>query len=390
MRRGLLGVRRRQIEPVVRGHRAPGPPENTLLPHVLGRAPAVEPPADRRNRDTELVGRAFGRNTKLSEVGTESHAVFIAAAAHRVQVKRAAGYPKKSAAAAKLLLTLDCRDGNIAKSKEPASMTKTTTNLEGTDLRRAALQDAKLRGADLRGADLSGADLRGADLRGANLYDASLRHADLRGANLHGATVEKTEFGEADLRGSILRGTILDRVSFRGSDLRGADLRAASLLEADLRGADLRGARLDRADLGGSYLFEAVFDGLELSVATLCGVDLSAAKVEDLRVFQADLWMTLTQSRDEVPGLAAALREGRINGSSYEGECACLIGTIARLRGVPYSAIHHKHRDPAEAWFSMISPGDTPGSKGGGGFAARRALEWILEWCALCGVEVSP
>jgi hypothetical protein len=39
----------------------------------------------------------------------------------------------------------------------------------------------------------------------------------------------------------------------------------------------------------------------------------------------------------------------------------------------------------------MIKEGDKPGDDSGGGFASAKALEWIMEWCALNGVaEISP
>ena len=144
---------------------------------------------------------------------------------------------------------------------------------------------------------------------------------------------------------------------------------------ADLRGADLRGA-----DLRGAVLSDA-----DLRDAVLRGADLRGA---DLRSFKADMWATLTENRAEVSGLIKALREGRINGSQYTGSCACLVGTIANVKGVDYSALTHSPDNPAERWFMMIREGDKPGDDTAGGFAASKALEWALEYCALTGIAV--
>ena len=148
-----------------------------------------------------------------------------------------------------------------------------------------------------------------------------------------------------------------------GADLHGADLRGADLSGADLRGADLRGAVLRGADLRGAVL----------------------------RSFKADMWMTLHQARDEVPALIAALREGRVDGSQYEGDCACLVGTLANAAHKPYYDYlpDHSSSHPAEQWFMMIRKGDKPGDDTGGGFAAAQALDWALEYCALAGIEVA-
>ena len=99
--------------------------------------------------------------------------------------------------------------------------------------------------------------------------------------------------------------------------------------------------------------------------------------------------MTLTQNRNEVPAMLDALREGRVDGSTYSGECACLVGTIANIRGVSVETFEKNATNPAEQWFFMISRGDTPDKDTGGGFAAKMALQWGEEWCALNGVPTT-
>ena len=143
--------------------------------------------------------------------------------------------------------------------------------------------------------------------------------------------------------------------NLRGADLRYADLRGADLSSANLRGADLRYA------------------------------DLSDA---DLRSVKADFWAILTTARKEIPGLITAMREGRIDGSTYSGECACLVGTIANVRHVSADTLEQDSRRPAEQWFLMINKGDKPGDDSGGGFALQKALEWAEEYCALSGVKL--
>jgi len=198
---------------------------------------------------------------------------------------------------------------------------------------RHALEAAAIRRADLRGAALSGADLSGADLRGANLRDADLCDADLRGAALSGADLS-------------------------GADLRGADLRGAALSGADLRGADLRDA-----DLRG---------------AALSGADLSGA---NLSRFRDDVWAVLSSAPAEASAVLAALQAGRVDGTVYLGDCACLVGTIAKARGCHHTALGVLKPDGlrlAETWFMQIRPGHTPANNG----PTRLAAEWVGEWLA--------
>jgi hypothetical protein len=151
----------------------------------------------------------------------------------------------------------------------------------------------------------------------------------------------------------------------------------ADLSGADLRGAVLRGAVLSGADLRDADLSNANLSGVDLRDADLRDADLRDA---DLRSFKADFWMTLTQNKNEVPGLILALREGRVNGSQYEGSCACLVGTIANIKQVNYAMLDHSSSNPAEKWFMMINEGDKPGDDSGGGFAAKMAVAWAEEF----------
>ena len=188
-----------------------------------------------------------------------------------------------------------------------------------------------LTGADLRGADLSDADLYGANLYGANLYGANLRDADLSGANLS---------------------------------------------DADLSGANLRDANLGGADLSGAYLGDADLSGADPETLKKRG-----AVFDDSTDPKLDLWSVLDLSPAEVPALRDALRAGTVNGSVYQGECACLVGTLANARGCDYSAIPGlvpNANRPAERWFLSIRPGRTPQNSS----KVRRTVEWIEEWSA--------
>ncbi len=172
--------------------------------------------------------------------------------------------------------------------------------------------------------------------------------------------------GEADNMREAVIAALKAGANLWGADLRGADLRDADLRGADLRGADLRGANLWGADLRGA----------DLRGANLWGADLWGA---DLWGFRNDLYAVLSEAPAEVAGLLAAIRAGTIDGSQYQGQCACLVGTIAKVRGCDYDKLGALVPDssrPSEIWFMGIAPGDTPTTN----FRAQMAEQWIAEW----------
>jgi hypothetical protein len=68
----------------------------------------------------------------------------------------------------------------------------------------------------------------------------------------------------------------------------------------------------------------------------------------------------------EVPFLKEKLLAGEVDGTQYEGECACLVGTLGNADGgvdavcqaIPfYTKGTH---NPGEQWFLNIHEGDTP------------------------------
>ncbi len=182
------------------------------------------------------------------------------------------------------------------------------------------------RDANLRGANLRGANLEGANLRGANLIDANLEGANLRSANLIDANLE-------------------------GANLRDANLRGANLEDANLEGANLIGANLEDANLRGA----------------------------NLEVIKFDFWAVLSSQPKEVQGLRKAIIEGRINGSSYTGDCACLVGTIANVAHIPYDSLQCLKPDsdrPIERFFLGIKKGDIPAKSQ----FSKLALQWLDEW----------
>ena len=197
----------------------------------------------------------------------------------------------------------------------------------------------------------------------ANLTRANLTDANLTGANLTGANLALANLTRADLT---------------GADLTDADLTDANLTRADLTDADLTDANLTLANLTGANLTLANLTGANLALADLTRADLTLA---DLNAIKRDFYKILRYATAEISGLRAALMEGKIDGVTYEGECACLVGTIANTRKCAYGAmpgILPNGGRPAERWFLAIRPGITPENNA----VAALTLQWIDEFTA--------
>ena len=148
----------------------------------------------------------------------------------------------------------------------------------------------------------------------------------------------------------------------------GADLSKANLWKANLSEADLSGADLSKANL---------------SWANLSGADLSKA---NLSVIKADMFYVLLNSLPELKFLKQNIIDGNIDGSTYEGECACLSGTLIKgakiTNGKQAKEVIKKIMDcrdssrPIERFFLGIKIGDKPRNSQ----FSKLALEWIEEF----------
>ena len=161
-------------------------------------------------------------------------------------------------------------------------------------------------------------------------------------------------------------------VQFTAEIIVTPDMLPSVKLGLAVKWARKNGADLSGADLSGAYLRGAYLRGADLRDA-------------DLRSVKADFFMILAMGHTEVPHLIKALREGRVDGSTYEGECACLVGTLENggASGVP-----HQSDSPAEQWFWPIRKGTKPGDDSEGGFRSAKALEWALEYARLTGIKL--
>jgi len=187
-----------------------------------------------------------------------------------------------------------------------------------------------------------------ADLSSANLLSADLRYADLRYADLSSANLRYANLLSADLRYTDLR----------SADLRSADLRYADLSSADLRYADLSSADLSSADL----------------------------RYADLEPIKNDFFAVLLRAIPEIKFLRENIIDGKIDGSAYDGECACLSGTLlngAKIHNGPQEkAITDKilscrnSSRPIEMLFLNIEKGDTPETNQ----VSKIVLEWLDEF----------
>lgn len=140
-----------------------------------------------------------------------------------------------------------------------------------------------------------------------------------------------------------------------------------------------------KSRLTGKTLFEYESKTLKDTVvkAVNSGADLRGA---DLTPIKNDFFIVLLHAIHEMQFLKQALKDGKIDGSTYSGECTCLSGTVEKA-AIQNNGLQQKEREklilscrdsgrPAERFFLGIRPGYTPENNQ----AAKLVMEWIEEF----------
>ncbi|MFF7375971.1 pentapeptide repeat-containing protein [Streptomyces massasporeus] len=127
--------------------------------------------------------------------------------------------------------------------------------LFNASLDHAVLDRANLRGAILVGASLPNASLVGADLRRADMTCAEWTVNQETGQaedRTNCVDMQGTDLTRADLRNAKMSDVSFDLGFLSNADLRGADLSRSDLSYTDLTNADFRGAKLTDVKLEGA------------------------------------------------------------------------------------------------------------------------------------------
>jgi uncharacterized protein YjbI with pentapeptide repeats len=193
---------------------------------------------------------------------------------------------------------------------------------------------------------------------GTTIRDADLSEMDLSGVSFYNSSFYNSSFDNSSFYNSSFYNSSFDNSSFDNSSFDNSSFYNSSFYNSSFYNSSFYNSSFDNSTI--KFLEEANQIGL-------------------LDFIRDDYWAILIAAGHEVPGIRAAIIEGRIDGSAYEGTCACLCGTIANIRGVNYKAleaIKPNSNRPVERFFANIKKGDTPETN----ISSKYALQWLDEF----------
>lgn len=172
-----------------------------------------------------------------------------------------------------------------------ASANLSWTQLKGSSLFKASLQECECLNADLTGADLTECQAQRAGLGRANLTEAVLLGGDFCQATFGNACLYHADFRAAKLRGARIRDADLSHANFAAADLRGADFQSSLVNDADFSDSDLREAHLK----GIKGFMKANWLGTDIRSVDFCGAYMVRRFIMDenyLYEFRTQNWVS--------------------------------------------------------------------------------------------------
>jgi uncharacterized protein YjbI with pentapeptide repeats len=198
-----------------------------------------------------------------------------------------------------------------------------------------------------------------------------------------GKIIKNINFSDMDLSTVSFDNSRFDNSSFDNSSFYNSSFDNSSFYNSSFYNSSFYNSSFDNSSFDNSRFDNSSFDN-----SSFYNSSFDAATVKNIRdknqlymfdTYKADFWSILLKSQSEIAGLKKALQNGKVDGSTYTGECACLVGTIANIKKCNHEQIPNIKPDsnrPAEKWFLGIRKGDTPETSE----MSKLTLEWIEEF----------
>jgi uncharacterized protein YjbI with pentapeptide repeats len=234
------------------------------------------------------------------------------------------------------------------------------------------------------GSSFDGSSFDGSSFDGSSFVDSSFARSSFARSSFVDSSFARSSFVDSSFaRSSFARSSFVDS-SFARSSFVDSSFARSSFVDSSFDGSSFDGSSFvdssfARSSFDGSSFVDSSFARSSFVDSSFDGSSFESIPAEYKNQVRDDLWAVLSAAPNEVEGLRKALAEGRVNGSTYQGACACLVGTIANVRGCDYrelGILQPNSNRLAELWFISINKGNTPDDNP----FSRLALEWVDQW----------
>jgi uncharacterized protein YjbI with pentapeptide repeats len=217
-------------------------------------------------------------------------------------------------------------------------------------------------------------------IREANLSDMDLSGVSFDNSRFYNSRFDNSRFDNSSFDNSRFDNSRFDNSSFDNSRFYNSRFDNSGFYNSRFDNSRFYNSRFDNSRFDNSSFDNSRFDNSSFDNSSFDSVSAeSALKTGALESVKNDFFGRMLRQKNEVPFLKQAIIDGKINGSQYEGDCCCFVGTIAKAAHCNYKELPKLKPDsdsPTEKWFMALRPGYTPANNS----VAKITFDWIEEF----------
>jgi len=223
--------------------------------------------------------------------------------------------------------------------------------------------------------DLSNYDLSGIDFSNSQFYNSQFDNSKFYNSQFYNSKFDNSQFDNSQFYNSKFDNSQFYNSKFYNSKFYNSKFDNSQFDNSQFDNSQFYNSKFYNSKFDNSQFYNSKFYNSKFDEVSFSNLKNSGA----LEPIRCDFFGRLLILKSEVGYLKTALQKGRVNGSAYEGECSCFMGTIANAKKCTYKQLVGLKPDSSsdtERWFFSIKKGDTPDNS----LFVKQTIEWIEEF----------
>jgi uncharacterized protein YjbI with pentapeptide repeats len=247
------------------------------------------------------------------------------------------------------------------------------------------IEEADLSNLDLSGIDFSNSKFDNSTFDNSKFYNSKFYNSKFYNSTFDNSKFYNSKFYNSTFDNSTFYNSKFYNSTFDNSKFYNSKFYNSTFDNSTFYNSKFYNSTFDNSTFYNSKFYNSTFDNSKFYNSKFYNSTfdspsfISLKESGALEPIRCDFFGRMLILKKEVPALRQALVDGKVNGSAYEGECSCFMGTVANARHCKYNAIPELKPDinsDTERWFMAISKGDTPETSP----IVKQTVEWIDEF----------
>jgi hypothetical protein len=270
-------------------------------------------------------------------------------------------------------------DGNSITETVKAMLAK----FKGKTMEKVNLSDMDLSGIDFSYSTFDNSKFDNSTFDNSTFDNSKFDNSTFDNSKFDNSTFYNSTFDNSKFDNSTFYNSTFDNSKFDNSTFYNSKFDNSTFYNSTFDNSTFDNSKFDNSTFDNSTFYNSKFDNSTFYNSTFDKISaegaLASRAFENIRM---DFFGRMLLAQHEIPALRQAIVDGKVSGSSYEGECCCFVGTIAKAAHCNYLNLPQLKPDSnseTEKWFFGIQTGSTPENNE----IARITVLWIDEFLEL-------